>query len=115
MTVAPDDRIQQLPLFVTAGVSARGMFDARPRDAVSLGFASGHYSEDLERAQRRGQSLSPNGAVPDHESIIELTYRFDVRNGAFFIQPDFQFIDRAGGISGFNDALVLGGQFGINF
>lgn len=40
-TVAPDSHIQQLPLFVTAGVSARGLFDARPRDAVSFGVASG--------------------------------------------------------------------------
>ena len=46
VTVAPDSDIQQLPLFFTAGVSARGMFDARPRDVVCLGVASGHFSED---------------------------------------------------------------------
>jgi hypothetical protein len=34
VTVAPDSRIQQLPLFFTAGVSARGLFDARPRDVA---------------------------------------------------------------------------------
>ena len=41
ITVAPDSEIQQLPLFITAGFSARGMFDTRPRDAVSFGVASG--------------------------------------------------------------------------
>ena len=115
VTVAPDSRIQQLPWFVTAGVSTRGMFDARPRDAVSLGVASGHFSEDLKRAQRNGRSHSPAGAVPDHETIIELTYRVDLRNGAVFIQPDFQFIHRPGGMSDFKNVLVWGAQFGINF
>ena len=115
VTVAPDSRIQQLPWFLTAGVSARGTFDARPRDAVSIGVASGHFSEELKRAQRNGESPSPAGAVPDHETIIELTYRADLRNGALFIQPDFQFIHRPGGISDFKNVLVLGAQFGINF
>ena len=55
VTVAPNSDIQQLPLFITAGVSARGMFDARPRDVVSLGVASGHFSENLQRAQQNGQ------------------------------------------------------------
>jgi porin len=113
-TVAPDSSIQQLPLFVTVGVSARGMFDARPRDVVSFGLASGHFSEDLQRAQRHGPS-TPAESVPDRETILELTYRFDLLKGAYFIQPDLQFIHRAGGISDFKNALVLGGQFGITF
>jgi porin len=115
VTVAPNSRVQQLPLFVTAGVSARGLFDSRPRDAVSLGVASGYFSEDLKRAQRNGRLLGPGGAVPDHETAIELTYRFDLRKGAFFIQPDLQYINRSGGASNFRNALVVGAQFGINF
>ena len=106
VTVAPDSRIQQLPVFVTAGVSARGMFDARPRDAVSLGVASGHFSEDLKRAQQNRPLLSSARGVPDHETIIELTYRVDLRDGDLFIQPDFQFIHRPGGMSQFKNALV---------
>ena len=114
-TVAPDSRFQQLPLFVTAGVSARGLFDARPRDAVSLGVASGYFSEDLKRAQRNGRLLGPDGGVPDRETITELTYRFDLRKGAYFIQPDLQYITRPGGTDHFKSALVVGAQFGINF
>ena len=61
LTVAPDSHISQLPLFFTAGVSARGMFDARPRDAVSLGVASGYFSDELRRAQQNGQLPGPPG------------------------------------------------------
>jgi len=115
VTVAPDSHIQQLPLFFTAGVSARGLFDARPRDTVSLGVASGYFSEDLQRAQRNGLLIGPAGGLPDHETVIELTYRVDLHKGAFFIQPDFQFINRPGGTGHFKNAPVLGAQFGINF
>ena len=115
VTIAPDSHIQQLPLFFTAGVSARGLFDARPRDTVSLGVASGYFSEDLQRAQRNGLLIGPAAGVPDHETVIELTYRVDLHKGALFIQPDFQFINRPGGTGHFKNATVLGAQFGINF
>ncbi|MBV9929214.1 MAG: carbohydrate porin [Acidobacteria bacterium] len=115
VTVAPDSRRQQLPLFLTAGVSARGLFSARPRDVAGLAVASGYFSEDLQRAQRNGRLLGPAGGVPDHETVVELTYRFDFRKGAFFIQPDLQSINRRGGTGHFKDALVLGAQLGINF
>ncbi len=115
VTVAPDSHRQQLPLFFTAGVSARGLFDARPRDALSFGVASGYFSEDLQRAQRNGLLSGPAGGIPDHETVMEMTYRIDLHKGALFIQPDFQFIHRPGGTSHFKNAPVLGAQFGINF
>jgi porin len=114
-TVAPNSHVQQLPLFVTAGVSARGLFDSRPRDAVSLGVAAGYFSDDLKRAQQAGRLLGPTGGVPNRETVIELTYRIDLRKGAFFIQPDLQYINRSGGTGHFKSAPVVGAQFGINF
>jgi porin len=114
VTVAPDPDIQQLPLFITAGVSARGMFDARPRDAVSFAVASGYFSDDLRRAQQKGLVPGPPGGQ-DSETVIELTYRFDILEGALFIQPDIQYIIQPGGTSHIQDALVLGTQIGINF
>jgi len=114
VTVAPDPDIQQLPLFITAGVSARGMFDARPRDALSLGVASGYFSDDLRRAQQKGLIPGPRGGQ-DSETVIELTYRIDVHRGAVFIQPDMQYIIQPGGTSHAQNALVLGTQIGINF
>jgi carbohydrate-selective porin OprB len=72
----------------------RGLFDTRPRDTVGLAVASGYFSEALQRAQRHGRLPRPDGGIEDHETVLELTYRFDLRNGALFIQPDFQYIIR---------------------
>ena len=115
VTVAPDSHVQQLPLYFTAGVSARGFFNARPRDAISLGFATGYFSDSLQRAQRNGLLVPPEGGVQDHERVVEATYRIDLRRGAYFIQPDFQYIVRPGGTGRLPNATVFGAQLGINF
>jgi porin len=115
VTVATDSHIQQLPLYFTAGISARGLFNSRPRDAISFGIATGYFSDALQRAQRNGLLVPPGGGVQDYERVVELTYRIDLRKGAYFIQPDFQYIVRPGGTARFSNAPVLGAQFGINF
>jgi porin len=115
VTRAPESHIQQLPLYFTAGVSVRGLFDSRPRDAVSFGVATGYFSDALQRAQQDGRLVPPEGGIQDHESVVELTYRFDLRKGAYFIQPDFQYIVRPGGTGRLPNAPVFGAQFGINF
>jgi len=115
MTVAPDSHVQQLPLYFTAGVSARGLSDARPRDAISFGVATGYFSDALKRAQQDGHFLSPDGGIQDHETVVEMTYRIDFHRGAFFVQPDFQYIIRPGGTGRLADAPVFGAQLGINF
>jgi porin len=115
VTVATDSHVQQLPLYYTAGVSARGLFDARPRDAVSIGIASGYFSNELQRAQQNGRLVPPEGGVQDNETVLEATYRFDLRKGAYFIQPDFQYIVQPGGTGRLPNAPVFGAQLGINF
>lgn len=115
VTIATDSHVQQLPLYVTAGVSARGLFDSRPRDAISFGVASGSFSNELQRAQEAGRLLPPEGGVQDHENVVEMTYRMDLRKGAYFIQPDFQYIVKPGGTGRLSNAAVVGAQFGINF
>src|SRR6201997_1894646 len=115
VTVAPDSHVQQLPLYFTAGVSARGLSDARPRDAISFGVATGYFSDALKRAQQDGHFLSPDGGIQDHETVVEMTYRIDFHRGAFFVQPDFQYIIRPGGTGRLANAPVFGAQLGINF
>ncbi len=102
-------------MYFTAGVSACGLFDTRPRDAVSLGIATGYFSHALQRAQNNGLLVPPEGGVQEHETVVELTYRFDLRKGADSIQPDFQYIVRPGYTGRLNNAPVFGAQFGINF
>lgn len=59
--------------------------------------------------------MPPEGGVQDHERVVELTYRFDLRRGAYFIQPDFPYIVSPGGTGRLRNASVLGAQFGIIF
>lgn len=63
----------------------------RPRDAVSLGVASGYFSNELQRAQRNGLLVPPKGGVQDKKTVAELSYRVDLRKGAYFIQPNLQY------------------------
>jgi porin len=113
-TIAPNSGKQPLPAFFTAGLSARGLFNARPRDAISLGFASGRFSDDLRDAQIAGQLPGPPGGQ-DFENVVELTYRVDFKKGALFVQPDLQYIVHPGGTANVKNALVLGAQLGVNF
>ena len=69
----------------------------------------------LQRALRRGLLLGPDGDSRDHDTVMELTCRFDLRKGVFFIQPGFEYIIRPGGTGRLKNALVFGTQFGINF
>jgi len=53
--------------------------------------------------------------VQNHESVLEWTYRFNMKQGAVFVQPDLQYIIRPGATGQIGNALVLGCQMGINF
>lgn len=46
--------------FFTAGISARGFLDSRPRDAISVGFASGRFSDvTCARPSGKGNCRGP--------------------------------------------------------
>jgi polyphosphate glucokinase len=113
--VAVDPSVQQMPYFFTAGVAARGIFDALPKDSCGLGIVYGHFSHDLRDAQQQAQMMDPAVGVQDYEMAIELTYRFNFAGRAVFVQPDLQYIIRPGGTGKYDDAVVLGVQVGINF
>lgn len=113
--VAPDESVSQMPYFFTAGVAMRGIFASRPTDAAGLGVVFGEFSSDLRDAQQREQLLDPTVGVQSHETVLEATYRFNVRHGALFVQPDVQYVMRPGGTGQLANAVVLGCQLGINF
>jgi porin len=77
---------------------------------AGLGVASGHFSNDLQDSQRRAQQ-----GVQQHETALELTYRFRFLGSALFLQPDLQYIIWPGGTGQIPDAFVSGIQVGINF
>jgi porin len=108
--VSPDQSISQMPVFVTAGVLARGIFPSRPTDVGGFGLAYGRFSDDLQDAQRRAAI-----GVQRYEIALELTYRLRFRGDAVFFQPDLQYIIRPGGTGRIADAFVGGFQAGVNF
>jgi porin len=113
--VSPDESVSQMPYFFTAGVASRGIFASRPIDVAGFGVVYGSFSSDLNNAQERQQTLDPTVGVQDYEMVLEWTYRFNLRKGAVFFQPDIQYVINPGGTGEIDNALVLGCQLGFNF
>jgi porin len=112
---APEQERSQIPLFFEAGILARGIFLQRPRDVAGFGIFYGRFSSDLRSAERLAQQLNPAIGVQDQETVLEWNYTFRFKNGAFFFEPDMQYIIRPGGTGNIPNALVLGAQVGLNF
>jgi porin len=115
LIIAPDQSISQMPYFFTAGFLVRGVFPSRPTDVGGFGIVYGHFSNDLQDAQRRAQQFDPTVGVQRYEMALEWTYRLRFLGDAFFFQPDLQYIIRPGGTGQHANALVLGFQSGFNF
>jgi carbohydrate-selective porin OprB len=76
----------------------------------------GDYAEpDVRSAERLAQQRNPTVGVQDQETVLEWNYTFRFRNGAFFVEPDLQYIIRPGGTGQIPNALVVGAQVGFNF
>jgi porin len=112
---APLQDRSQMPLFFETGILARGIFRQRPRDVAGFGIFYGRFSSDLRSAQRLAQRLDPTVGVKQEETVLEWNYTFRFRNGAFFFEPDLQYIIRPGGTGNIPNAFVVGAQTGINF
>jgi porin len=112
---SPQESVSQLPFFCTAAVAIRGIVPSRPIDVGGFGVVYGHFSNDLQDGQRRVQQSDPTVGVQTHETVLEWTYRFAMRQGAVYLQPDLQYILRPGGTGRIPDALVVGAQVGFNF
>jgi porin len=104
-----------MPYFCTTALVTRGIFPSRPVDVAGLGVVFGNFSEDLQDSQERAQVLNPKVGVQQHETAVELTYRFAFSRSAVYVQPDLQYIIRPGGTGRISDAFVLGAQIGVNF
>src|SRR6266513_2792870 len=113
--VSPDQSVSQMPYFCTASLVTRGIFPLWPVDVAGLGVVFGNFSEDLQDSQQQAQVLNPKVGVQQHETAVELTYRFAFSRSAVYVQPDLQYIIRPSGTGRISDALVLGAQIGVNF
>ena len=88
--------------YLGGGLVYRGLFPERSDDSIGLGLAAGHVSP----AFRRGafSSVSPSNAW---EVVLELTYQYSLCEFVT-VQPDLQYVHNPLGITGADDALVLG-------
>jgi porin len=115
VVLSPDQSKSQMPYYFTTGVAARGIWAERPRDVAAFAFIFGEFSSDIRFGQRQAQLIDPSVGIQKREMALEWTYIFRFRDGAYFIQPDLQYILRPNGYEQIPDALVCGAQVGINF
>ena len=75
----------------------------------------GNYSDDLRNAERLAQTMDSSVKVKTYETVLEWTYRFQLRQGAAYFQPDLQYVINPGGTGEYANAFVVGCQVGVNF
>jgi porin len=81
--------------YFEAGVTMRGMMDARPNDIFGIGFIyTGVSSEIIEYYKEANFPV-----IPSFEGVLEISYTAEVMKG-FYLQPDFQYFWNPGAGSG---------------
>jgi len=97
---APQESINVMPWFASAGVSYRGAVPGRDRDTAAFALYYGGFSRDLP-----GQT---------YELVLEWTYAIAVGR-RLTVQPDLQYVINPGGLSSIGNAVVLGLQLAVEF
>jgi porin len=111
---APDERVNEMPYFLDAGLVAYGFLPCRPRDFAGWGLAYGSFSRDLRRAEEMQALAASVANVQDWEMTLEFTYGCTVRPG-LFIQPDIQYLINPGGNKTIPNAFAVGVNVVLNF
>lgn len=97
----------RVPLFLSAGVVARGLADARPADGMGFALAYARVNPRLERGQREAVARGRPVAVQDYEMSAEMFYAWQVRPN-ILVRPNLQYIHRVGATTRYRDAKVAG-------
>jgi len=114
---APQDR-SPVDIYWEAGLTAAGMFAARPDDVFGIGFAYTGISDNASAAQ----VINKEPVILDYEALLEVSYTAQIVPG-FTIQPDFQYLWNPGGhvadpndpTKAVRDAAVFGVRSTINY
>jgi len=97
---APQERINPLPWFASAGASYRGLVPGRDKDTAGFAAYYGGFSRDLPRQT--------------YELVLEWTYAIALSRW-LTVQPDLQYVINPGGRSSVGNALVVGAQLAVEF
>jgi porin len=107
VTLAPNDEINTMPVFVGGGMSYQGLIPGRDHDISIASVVYGGFSGDIGRSPANPQ------LPQDFEMVIEWAYIIQLAPW-LHLQPDFQYIIDPGGTGTIPDALVIGAQIGVN-
>jgi porin len=99
-TYAPQERINPLPWFATAGASYRGLVPGRDKDSTAFAVYYGGFSRDLP-----GKT---------YELVLEWTYAVAITRW-LTVQPDLQYVINPGGRPSVRNAVVIGAQLAVEF
>ncbi len=97
---APRQGINTMPYFASAGLGYRGLLPGRDSDVAGFALYYGGFSRYLP-----GQT---------YEFVLEWTYAIAVTPW-LVVQPDVQYVIKPKGLSSVPNALVVGGQFMVQF
>jgi porin len=97
---APQERINPVPWFASAGASYRGLVRGRDKDTAAFALYYGGFSRDLP-----GQT---------YELVLEWTYAIALSRW-LTVQPDIQYVINPGGRSSIGNAVVVGAQLALEF
>lgn len=97
---APQQSINTLPWFASAGASYRGLVPEREKDTAAFALYYGGFSRDLP-----GQT---------YELVLEWTYAIAVTRW-LTVQPDLQYVINPGGRASVGNAVVAGAQLAVEF
>ena len=107
--LAPDQRHNVFPYFISAGLVYQGLLDFRPDDKTALGIANGWFSDKIAMP-----NTEPALEKQSAETIFELNHQIQI-TPAIYVRPDLQYVIKPNGFSDIDNALVIGFEAGITF
>jgi porin len=102
-----DRATARVPLFLSGGFVARGLWDSRPRDNFGLGLVYARVNPRIADRQRDQQLLGQDVDPQRWEASGEIFYGWQATR-ALLLRPNLQYIHRVGATSRYPDAVVAG-------
>lgn len=102
-----DRHTARVPIFLSGGFVARGLWDSRPKDNFGLGLVYARVNPRIADRQRDQQSLGQAADVQTWEASGEIFYGWQATR-SLLLRPNLQYIHRVGATGRYPDAVVAG-------
>jgi len=104
-----DDEVAGLTNFYNIGAVYRGLIPGRDKDKLGVNFVYAKHSKYNTYTHN-----FVSGLIRGNESILEIDYNYYLPYG-IQIMPDFQYIKHPNGSVDFDNAVIAGLKFNVNF